>query len=180
MIFFFSSYQNLLLIVILLLWRFGNSCWPFLIFFSVNVVEALQEFWQMKLSRGGSNLKNGALVIYESVPSSTPPYVCYVTLPGVPCGSCFGSFQVKKKKNKTTHSAFKIFLYSTLTVVTLCKVWKIINASIYHVCTISPNMRALCHSNKNCIFWYFLCTTTIIIMTISRRDRTHFFMPQVV
>ena len=90
---FFSSYQNLLLIVILLLWRFGNSCWPFLIFFSVNVVEALQEFWQMKLSRG-TDLKNGALVIYESVPSSTPPYVCYVTLPGVPCGSCFGSFQV--------------------------------------------------------------------------------------
>lgn len=57
---------------------------------SVNVVEALQDFWQMKQSRG-ADLKNGALVIYESVPSSTPPYVCYVTLPG---GSCFGSFQV--------------------------------------------------------------------------------------
>jgi hypothetical protein len=46
----------------------------------------------MKQARG-ADLKNGALVIYESVPSSTPPYVCYVTLPG---GSCFGSFQVKK------------------------------------------------------------------------------------
>jgi LIX1-like protein len=56
----------------------------------VNVVEALQEFWQMKQARG-ADLKNGALVIYESVPSSSPPYVCYVTLPG---GSCFGSFQV--------------------------------------------------------------------------------------
>ena len=44
----------------------------------------------MKQSRG-ADLKNGALVIYESVPSATPPYVCYVTLPG---GSCFGSFQV--------------------------------------------------------------------------------------
>jgi len=57
---------------------------------SVNVVEALQEFWQMKQARG-ADLRNGALVIYESVPASSPPYVCYVTLPG---GSCFGSFQV--------------------------------------------------------------------------------------
>ena len=57
---------------------------------AVNVVEALQEFWQMKQARG-AELKNGALVIYESVPASCPPYVCYVTLPG---GSCFGSFQV--------------------------------------------------------------------------------------
>lgn len=45
----------------------------------------------MKQARG-ADLKNGALVIYESVPSSSPPYVCYVTLPG---GSCFGSFQVR-------------------------------------------------------------------------------------
>ena len=50
------------------------------------MVEALQDFWQMKQQRG-ADLKNGALVIYESVPGSTPPYVCYVTLPG---GSCFG------------------------------------------------------------------------------------------
>ena len=56
----------------------------------VNVVEELQEFWQMKAARGAS-IKNGALVIYESVPSSAPPYVCYVTLPG---GSCFGSYGV--------------------------------------------------------------------------------------
>ena len=34
--------------------------------FAVNVVEELQEFWQMKAARGAS-LKNGALVIYESV-----------------------------------------------------------------------------------------------------------------
>ena len=56
----------------------------------VNVVEELQEFWQMKAARGAS-LKNGALVIYESVPASAPPYICYVTLPG---GSCFGSYGV--------------------------------------------------------------------------------------
>ena len=59
-------------------------------FFAVNVVEELQEFWQMKQARG-AQMKNGALVIYESVPSSSPPYVCYVTLPG---GSCFGSYGV--------------------------------------------------------------------------------------
>lgn len=53
-------------------------------------MEALQEFWQMKIQRG-CDLKNGALVVYESQPSASPPYVCYVTLPG---GSCFGSFQV--------------------------------------------------------------------------------------
>lgn len=57
---------------------------------AVNVVEALQEFWQMKQAKG-ADLKNGALIIYESEPSNNPPYVCYVTLPG---GSCFGSFQV--------------------------------------------------------------------------------------
>ena len=61
-------------------------------YFSVNVVEELQEFWQMKAARGAS-LKNGALVIYESVPAATPPYVCFVTLPG---GSCFGSYGVKE------------------------------------------------------------------------------------
>ena len=56
----------------------------------MNVVESLQDFWQLKQTRG-ADLKNGALVIYESVPSPSPPYVCYVTLPG---GACFGSFQV--------------------------------------------------------------------------------------
>ena len=56
----------------------------------MNVVEELQEFWQMKQSRG-AEMKNGALVIYESVPSSSPPYVCYVTLPG---GACFASYGV--------------------------------------------------------------------------------------
>ena len=55
----------------------------------VNVVEALQDFWQMKQTKG-NDTSNSALIIYESEPSSGPPYVCYVTLPG---GSCFGSFQ---------------------------------------------------------------------------------------
>ena len=60
----------------------------------VNVVEELQEFWQMKQARG-AEMKNGALVIYESVPSTSPPYICYVTLPG---GSCFASYGVRQEK----------------------------------------------------------------------------------
>uniref|UniRef100_A0A8D8R163 LIX1-like protein n=1 Tax=Cacopsylla melanoneura TaxID=428564 RepID=A0A8D8R163_9HEMI len=76
----------------------------------VNVVEALQEFWQMKQTRG-AELKNGALVIYESVPSSSPPYVCYVTLPG---GSCFGSFQNCPTKAEARRSAAKIALMNSV------------------------------------------------------------------
>ncbi|ELK29851.1 LIX1-like protein [Myotis davidii] len=76
----------------------------------MNVVEALQEFWQMKQSRG-ADLKNGALVVYEMVPSNTPPYVCYVTLPG---GSCFGSFQFCPTKAEARRSAAKIALMNSV------------------------------------------------------------------
>lgn len=79
------------------------------------MVEALQEFWQMKLARG-AELKNGALVIYESIPSNNQPYICYVTLPG---GSCFGSFQVSlrnsieivKSNSKNIFSYFFLILF---------------------------------------------------------------------
>ncbi|XP_040188564.1 LIX1-like protein [Rana temporaria] len=76
----------------------------------VNVVEALQEFWQMKQTRG-ADLKNGALVVYEMVPSSSPPYICYVTLPG---GSCFGSFQFCPTKAEARRSAAKIALMNSV------------------------------------------------------------------
>ncbi|KAK6184525.1 hypothetical protein SNE40_006985 [Patella caerulea] len=76
----------------------------------VNVVEALQEFWQMKLERG-ADLKNGALVAYESLPSNSPPYVCFVTLPG---GSCFGSFQNCNTKAEARRSAAKIALMNSV------------------------------------------------------------------
>ncbi|KAI4817796.1 hypothetical protein KUCAC02_011173 [Chaenocephalus aceratus] len=76
----------------------------------VNVVEALQEFWQMKLTRG-ADLRNGALVVYEMVPSSNPPYVCYVSLPG---GSCFGSFQFCPTKAEARRSAAKIALMNSV------------------------------------------------------------------
>ncbi|XP_065089021.1 protein limb expression 1 homolog isoform X1 [Ochlerotatus camptorhynchus] len=76
----------------------------------VNVVEALQEFWQMKAARG-AELKNGALVIYESIPSTSQPYVCYVTLPG---GSCFGSFQNCPTKAEARRSSAKIALMNSV------------------------------------------------------------------
>ncbi|KAM9776034.1 LIX1-like protein [Syngnathus typhle] len=76
----------------------------------VNVVEALQEFWQMKLTRG-ADLRNGALVVYEMVASSSPPYVCYVSLPG---GSCFGSFQFCPTKAEARRSAAKIALMNSV------------------------------------------------------------------
>lgn len=70
----------------------------------------MQEFWQMKQSRG-TELRNGALVIYESVPGTSPPYVCYVTLPG---GSCFGSFQNCPTKAEARRSAAKIALMNSV------------------------------------------------------------------
>lgn len=76
----------------------------------VNVVEALQEFWQMKATRG-TELKNGPIVVYESVPSSSAPYVCFVTLPG---GSCFASFQDCPTKAEARRSAAKIALMNSV------------------------------------------------------------------
>lgn len=64
----------------------------------------------MKQSRG-TELRNGALVIYESVPGLSPPYVCYVTLPG---GSCFGSFQNCPTKAEARRSAAKIALMNSV------------------------------------------------------------------
>jgi len=76
----------------------------------VNVVEELQEFWQMKAARGTA-LKNGALVIYESLPSTSPPYICYVTLPG---GSCFGSYGSCPTKAEARRSAARIALMNSV------------------------------------------------------------------
>ncbi|XP_058964638.1 LIX1-like protein [Pocillopora verrucosa] len=76
----------------------------------VNVIEALQEFWQMKETRGAS-LKGGSTVLYEPEPSEKPPYVCYVSLPG---GSCFGSFQPCPTKAEARRSAAKIALMNSV------------------------------------------------------------------
>jgi len=79
----------------------------------VKVVEALQEFWQIKSDREGDryNYNQGALVIYEMAPSITPPYVCYVTLPG---GACFASFEVCNTKAEARRSAAKIGLMNSV------------------------------------------------------------------
>jgi len=77
----------------------------------VNVVEELQEFWQMKAARGTTSLKNGALVIYESVPATVAPYVCFVTLPG---GSCFGSYGSCPTKAEARRSAARIALMNSV------------------------------------------------------------------
>lgn len=67
----------------------------------------------MKQARG-ADLKNGALVIYESVPSTSQPYVCYVTLPG---GSCFGSFQVTFIKMTFMMKLFKTYYFNIFRIV---------------------------------------------------------------
>ncbi len=80
----------------------------------MNVVEELQEFWQAKHSSGGlRDLKNGALVIYESVPTTanTPPHVCYVTLPG---GACFASYGRCNTKAEARRSAARVALMNSV------------------------------------------------------------------
>ena len=79
-------------------------------YFVVNVIEALQEFWQMKESRG-TIVKGSSLILYEPESTEKPPYVCYVTLPG---GSCFGSFQLCPTKAEAKRSAAKIALMNSV------------------------------------------------------------------
>jgi len=77
----------------------------------VNPVEALQEFWQMKAGREETELSQGALVIYEGMPANSPPYICYVTLPG---GSCFATFENCNTKAEARRSAAKIGLMNSI------------------------------------------------------------------
>ena len=64
----------------------------------------------MKQARG-AEMKNGALVIYESVPSPSPPYICYVTLPG---GACFASYGTCPTKAEARRSAARIALMNSI------------------------------------------------------------------
>jgi len=77
---------------------------------TVNVVEKLQLFWQQKANQG-TPLRQGALVVYEGVPSTDPPYTCYVTLPG---GSCFANYENCTTKAEARRSAAKIGLMNSL------------------------------------------------------------------
>lgn len=81
------------------------------IYFAVDVIEALQEFWQMKESRGSTPVKGGSDILYEPEASEKPPYVCFVSLPG---GSCFGSFQPCPTKAEAKRSAAKIALMNSV------------------------------------------------------------------
>ena len=74
------------------------------------MIEALQEFWCMKETRG-CIFKNSSKVIYEPEAANHPPYVCYATLPG---GSCFGSFQFCPTKADAQRSAAKIALMNSV------------------------------------------------------------------
>jgi len=76
----------------------------------VNVVEKLQLFWQQKALQG-TQLRQGALVIYEGVPATDPPYTCYVTLPG---GACFANFDNCATKAEARRSAAKIGLMNSV------------------------------------------------------------------
>uniref|UniRef100_A0A8C5P9T5 Limb and CNS expressed 1 n=1 Tax=Leptobrachium leishanense TaxID=445787 RepID=A0A8C5P9T5_9ANUR len=77
---------------------------------SVNVVALLQEFWEGKEKRKAV-FPSDSLVVYESVPSPDPPFVCYVTLPG---GSCFGNFQCCSSRAEARRDAAKVALINSL------------------------------------------------------------------
>ena len=85
----------------------ARSEYPYI---SGNVVEKLQQFWQTKCQQG-AELRQGALVIYEGLPSPRPPYICYVTLPG---GSCFATFENCNTKADARRSAAKIGLMNSV------------------------------------------------------------------
>ena len=95
-----------------------------LFFVAVNVVEKLQQFWQTKCQQGAA-LRQGALVIYETVPAAAPPYVCFVTLPG---GACFATFEACTTKADARRSAAKIGLMNSV-----CSVFRQLNVWIDNV-----------------------------------------------
>ncbi|XP_076854230.1 protein limb expression 1 homolog [Brachyhypopomus gauderio] len=78
-------------------------------FKDLNVVGMLQRFWEQKQVTGVMvDLDN--LVIYESLPSPGPPYICYVTLPG---GSCFGNFKYCYTKAEARRDAARVALMNS-------------------------------------------------------------------
>ncbi|XP_042546885.1 protein limb expression 1 homolog isoform X2 [Dipodomys spectabilis] len=83
---------------------------PAVVFKDLNVVSMLQEFWESKQQQRASFPSEG-LVVYESLPSSGPPFVSYVTLPG---GSCFGNFQCCLSRAEARRDAAKVALINSL------------------------------------------------------------------
>ncbi|XP_053330703.1 protein limb expression 1 homolog [Spea bombifrons] len=83
---------------------------PSMVFRDLNVVALLQDFWETKEKRKAA-FPSESLVVYESVPSPDPPFVCYVTLPG---GSCFGNFQCCSSRAEARRDAAKVALINSL------------------------------------------------------------------
>ncbi|XP_055056660.2 protein limb expression 1 homolog [Misgurnus anguillicaudatus] len=78
-------------------------------FKDLNVVELLHKFWEDKQVK--NVMETESLVVYESIPSPSPPFICYVTLPG---GSCFGNFKYCYSKAEARRDAARIaFMNST-------------------------------------------------------------------
>ncbi|MBN3301132.1 LIX1 protein, partial [Amia calva] len=76
----------------------------------VNVVGMLHEFWERKQA-GGVPVRPENLVVYECAPSPSPPFICYVTLPG---GSCFGNLQCCFTKAEARRDAARIALMNSI------------------------------------------------------------------
>ncbi|XP_030647641.1 protein limb expression 1 homolog [Chanos chanos] len=78
-------------------------------FKDLNVVGMLHQFWEQKQVNGAA-VEPENLVVYESIPSPEPPYVCYVTLPG---GSCFGNIKYCYTKAEARRDAARIALMNS-------------------------------------------------------------------
>ncbi|XP_034026061.1 protein limb expression 1 homolog isoform X2 [Thalassophryne amazonica] len=90
----------------------------------LSVVAMLHNFWEQKQTsqlNGSSSESDGSvgspggqtesLLLYESAPSSGPPFVCYVTLPG---GSCFGNYKVCDTQAEARRDAARVALINSL------------------------------------------------------------------
>ncbi|XP_056602512.1 protein limb expression 1 homolog [Triplophysa dalaica] len=78
-------------------------------FKDLNVVGMLHKFWEQKQVKDVM-MDTENLVVYESVPSPSQPYICYVTLPG---GSCFGNVKYCHSKAEARRDAARIALMNS-------------------------------------------------------------------
>uniref|UniRef100_A0A8C2F6X8 Limb and CNS expressed 1 n=1 Tax=Cyprinus carpio TaxID=7962 RepID=A0A8C2F6X8_CYPCA len=78
-------------------------------FKDLNVVGMLHQFWEQKQMKS-MMMETENLVVYESIPSPGPPYICYVTLPG---GSCFGNVKYCYSKAEARRDAARIALMNS-------------------------------------------------------------------
>ncbi|XP_028852534.1 protein limb expression 1 homolog [Denticeps clupeoides] len=80
------------------------------VFKDLNVVSMLHHFWEQKQVTG-AHVRPESLIVYESSPSPSPPFICYVTLPG---GSCFGNFQDCSTRAEARRDAARIALMNSM------------------------------------------------------------------